>query len=778
MTCPCDDSNFPQKFAIHAGLKDIPRALGIFPDWRLALLDAIGRQPTLNHWRARGEADFGVMLVEMSAYLLDVISFYDSLIANDSYLTTSRLTGTERKLVSLLGYLPRPALASQVWIAAEAQGRRLVELPAKTAFRSGEYDGNPPEVFELEKTKWLDPRLNKLAVSRVQDDNIPGSYLNSVLVAPNSLRVRKGSIVVLSFNGVLRARYVTGLKTIAQRSRRPTVEISFSSAVPVPANSKYSQLRIFAMGNSMPLWRRSNPFSGVNVLLDSRAPIRTGQFVVFEKQGSLKVRKVNSSNISSQTVLPAVTTTVKNTSDEVTATLESPEVKTSISQLQLSSGLSWSSSDRNKITMYFSVSDAARVLIPEKDELQQTDPVHLRSFIDEARVPVTNLLLEDTHQEGVYSTGSLNADTQLASIDSDPAWNKSLMAPVNLFGNVFKGSRGESVEDELLGVGDASMDEQVFELKNSPLTYVPAENEQGYKTTLTIYVGGVQWFEVASFFGVKDDEPVYLVRHDEMGKTLIHFGGGARLPSGAPVYANYRFGAGSPVPPAGSINQVAKPISGLQSVKNVLPAFGGGDAESPQDLKHYAPNSALLLGRAVSLADLEAAAHEVSGVEAVKGIFRWDKLKFEKRAVIYFIGDSQLKSSILSRLQALSEPEAAIEVKLALPQTTSLELDLEIHSRYQSDDVIAAVQSVLYRQSEPSLPGGLLHRTVLGPEGVIYHSQIMEAVMEVAGVSNIKAMTLNGSAITGYGIAPAAEHYFYFGELGTGTSGITINGVS
>lgn len=778
MTCPCNDNNFPQKLAIHAGLKDIPRALGIFPDWRLAMLDSIGRQPALHDWRARGEIDYGVMLVEMSAYLFDVISFYDSLIANDSYLLTSRLAGTERKLVSLLGYVPRPALASQVWIAAEAQGRRLVELPVKTAFRSGEYDGNPPEIFELDKTAWLDPRLNNYQISRVQNDNIPSGSLSSLLVNPNSLRVRKGSIVVVSFNGTLRARYVTALKNVALRSRRPAVEIIFSSSISVPASSKFSQLRIFAMGNSMPLWRKTNPFSGVNVLLDSRAPIRAGQFVVFEKQGSLKVRKVNSSNISLQTVVPAVTTTVKNTADEVTARLESPEIKTSISQLQLNYGLSWPSSDRNKITMYFSVSDAAKALIPEKEELLQTDPIHLRALIDQPRVQVTNLLLEDTHQEGVYSTGSLNAETQLATLDSDPAWNKNLQAPVNLFANVFRGSRGESVEDELIGVGDASQDEQVFELKNSPLTYLPAENDKGYKTTLSIYVGGILWFEVSSFFGVRDNQPVYLVRHDEKGNTLIHFGGGARVPSGTFVYANYRYGAGSPVPPPGSINQVAKPVAGLQSIKNILPAFGGGDAESADDLKHYAPNSALLLGRAVSLADLEAAAHEVSGVEAVKGVFRWDKQRFEKRAVIYFIGNSQIKNSILSRLLALSEPDAPIKVKLALSQTASLELDLDINLRYQSDDVISAVQSVLYRRSKPSIPGGLLHRTVLGPEGVIYHSQIIRAVMSVAGVDDIKAMTLNTSPISGYGLAPSSEHYFDFGELGTSSSGITINGVS
>ena len=42
-----------------------------------AMLAAIRQYPALNRWRARGDDDFGIMLLEMWAYIADVQAFYD-----------------------------------------------------------------------------------------------------------------------------------------------------------------------------------------------------------------------------------------------------------------------------------------------------------------------------------------------------------------------------------------------------------------------------------------------------------------------------------------------------------------------------------------------------------------------------------------------------------------------------------------------------------------------------------------------------------------------------
>ncbi|NVK86999.1 MAG: hypothetical protein HWE13_02675 [Gammaproteobacteria bacterium] len=775
MTCPCDEYDFPQLANIAAGLATLPRSLGYFPEWRLALLDDIGAQSALAHWRARDDEDFGMMLVEMAAYVFDVVSFYDEVIANNSYLTTCYLSKTPAQLTQVLGYVPRPAIASEVWLALQAEGRQLIEVAEKTAFRSGEFADQAPQVFELTQSTQLEPRINRLTVARVKSDVIQESTLTAVYVAPNSLRVAIGQPVVLSFDGELEATYVAAINSLVLPSKQAVSEIVFSTAVTVPAGATFSKLRVFTLGNVTSLWQRANPFNGNNVALESRAGIRNQDIVLFENSGELKVRTVQAHNVIEKTVLSGLTSSLVNADGEDAGEVTSPDIKATVSDLTLNSALGWSSSERTKINLYFSLSDAAKVIIPEKNELENNDPLMLPNLVDVPRVDADKFLLNDQHQEGALVSGRLDSSSQSAIIDDNSAWSNPLSAPVEIFANVVKATRGESVQGELLGNGDGSSPWQSFELKKKPLTYLAAENAKGFQSTLEVFVDGQLWTCVDSFFGCLDDQRVYTVVHDEEQNTRIEFGGGARLPSGATVTANYRFGAGAAVPPAHSITQLARPVVGIAQVTNVLPAFGGGDAESVDDLKAYAPNTALLMGRTISLVDLEAAAHRVMGVAAVKGVMRWDKNRFAQKAVIYYIGDPQLSASVLSHLQSMSEPDAFIEVKCAEAQPMSMQLDLVIASDFIAADVVAKVRHLLTAAATPSEPAGLLNPTRLGPEGAVYFSTVMAAVLQVPGVSSIAHFTINSAPISGYGIKPNAECYFDFIST-SDDSGISING--
>ena len=113
LVCQCQAPIFPPPQQINAGLPESffrpVRALGTFPGWRQSMLQAIGRRPSLDAWRARGPRDLGLMWVDMSAYVADVVSFYDALISAETYLGTASLPGSRRSLVGLLGYRGRRA---------------------------------------------------------------------------------------------------------------------------------------------------------------------------------------------------------------------------------------------------------------------------------------------------------------------------------------------------------------------------------------------------------------------------------------------------------------------------------------------------------------------------------------------------------------------------------------------------------------------------------------------------------------------------------------------
>src|SRR4051794_265233 len=102
MNCICDDFVFPPERLIAAGLTDLPRQTGTFGEFRRALLRAASVRSTaaldshplwslrylsepdrrglirslgaIGRWRARHPMDFGIMLLEMWAYVCDLTS--------------------------------------------------------------------------------------------------------------------------------------------------------------------------------------------------------------------------------------------------------------------------------------------------------------------------------------------------------------------------------------------------------------------------------------------------------------------------------------------------------------------------------------------------------------------------------------------------------------------------------------------------------------------------------------------------------------------------------
>jgi predicted phage baseplate assembly protein len=342
---------------------------------------------------------------------------------------------------------------------------------------------------------------------------------------------------------------------------------------------------------------------------------------------------------------------------------------------------------------------------------------------------------------------------------------------VKLFGNVISVSRGETVRGEVLGLGDAAVPNQSFTLKKSPLTYLPAPSPStpsGLISTLRVYVDGLQWREVPTFYHAKPEDEIYIVRENEKQEAIVTFGdgeNGRRLNTGAMLIAEYRFGAGAPMPPAGSIHQLAKPVERLKSVRSPVAPYGGADAEDAHSLQKYAPRSALLLGRAVSLPDMEAAAANYSGVRAVAAEWRWSGTQQVPAVHVWYLAAGDLTALILQKLRSLTQPDVPVVVEPAVAWTTTLSIQMTIDPRRFEDEVLAAVRTAL-RDPET----GLLAPERLGIGKPLFHSRIFEFLLNVPGVVSVTGLNFAGAPFAAYGIKPAAGQYFDF------TNGLILNG--
>lgn len=81
-----------------------------YNSFRKAMLDLIPVK--LPEWSDRSEADFGIVLLELFAYMGDIISYYQDRIANEAFLTTSQERRSVLNHLKLIGYEMAPAAAA------------------------------------------------------------------------------------------------------------------------------------------------------------------------------------------------------------------------------------------------------------------------------------------------------------------------------------------------------------------------------------------------------------------------------------------------------------------------------------------------------------------------------------------------------------------------------------------------------------------------------------------------------------------------------------------
>jgi hypothetical protein len=815
MNCICDEFTFPPELAIRAGLAHLPRQIGTFAEFRRALLRASSIRTTAlieNHpqwssrflterdrqglkkaleafgkWRGRHPEDFGMMLIEMWAYVCDLTAFYDSVFANDSYVRTALRRDSVRKLVDPLGYIPRPAVAALADLAVFADGKKAVSLPVGTAFSSGAFNGHPPQTFELGKQTTIHPLLNEWTFLPVRRSSFPatGEWYNTFLCEPGSVNVKEGDLVLLKIGSSRETAHVTSVKAQEGADHLSYTAVTLDSWNWVPGGTPVSSVQLLKPTNKVSLWNQTSPAFGplwgsetatvpyaTWFLLDSINPsVKTGQDVIVERptfgfhEGTIKETRRTPVIIQ-----PSTTVDIKNGSGTVIAKVPVPTVYAYTTQINVEPHLfditlPASSIDASlNFTIYLSFISAGKVTIEALTEIDRTDPLNVKRPIERPRDAALpgKFQLEDANGSGIMRPGSLSFTNGHFTVQGD-SWPEHLATPVKLFGNIVSTSRGETVKPETLGVGDSSLANQSFTLKKSPLTYLPSPSENtpsGLTSTLKVYVDGLQWTEVPSFYGHKGTEEIYIVRQNDKNESTVTFGDGVlgrRLNSGAVVVAYYRFGGGGAMPPAGSITQIAKAVKGLKSVRSPVAPYAGADEEAASSLQKFAPRSALLLGRAVSLPDLEAAAASYAGVRAVAAEWRWSHVLQVPAGHIYYLADGDLTELILNKLRGLTQPDTPIQVERALPLSALLSIQIAWDPKRFEADVVAAVRTAL-----TNVETGMLAPENLGIGKTLFRSQLFDAVLSVTGVTSVTGLHYQEAPFSTFGIKAPAGRYFDF----------------
>jgi hypothetical protein len=802
--CPCDDHVHPAPLVIDAGQTDLARQIAAFPAFRRAMILAATAYEPLQDWAATKDQDLGVMLIEMWAYVCDVLAFYDGVIAHESYLRTAKLRPSVRKLVDLLGYVPRPATAATVQLAALAHGRQSVTLPKGLAFRSIAFEGEPPQVFEMDASAVIHPFTNQWELKGNRSSGLRVTHPSKLTVLP-ILDIPDGTMVLVRYTDLILPQNpfseifefgfasVDHLTRVVGKSKFKGddgvfyTELSFAENLNLLAGTNLDLISVLKFKETARLWTQGTPpyldlaHGSIEFYLDKVYDnLKTHTTAVVElatKRFVVYIEWVKTSRL------------VPNGSDSVVIngnTFQMPGIKVEVSHFRVKNadltGAFMTLVDMDAVRVYFGPQNAAKVTYPGNTTLAPTTQLPFKTKVEQpnAHLNPTRFLLEDKNHVGVALQGALDKEDGLLSAPNVQGWTQPLYFPVKAFGNVVQASRGESVFNEILGSGNASLGQQAFQLKKKPLTYVlspAAGNAQGVASTLVVHVDGMRWTEVPNFYLSGPDDAVFIVRQTDIQDSIVTFGDGIRgrrLPTGhSNVVAHYRFGAGAATPPAGGIHQIGKPVAGLQAIVNPVAASPGADAEDQDHMRSNAPASILVMGRAVSIQDMQAVAAAVPGVRVAQAAWRWSDTAHCPTVHVWYIGADGLQEAIQARLQSISDPNTLFTVEKAKPNTQVLTVDLAQDPRYEPVALKEAIAAALFAPKT-----GFLTPENLGIGQHLFRSQLWAAILAVPGLANVRYIclaTAPGAPIKAFGNYALAQKAGQYWDFETYPSSITFN---
>ena len=761
--CPCQTFVHPQPISNAPELSSISYRVGDFVSFREALLLPVAGETELTNWRPGAQGDLAVQMVEWFAYLADILTFYNERIANQDYLLTANLPESVRGLIRILGYRPRPGIGATGTVAATMNGVTPFTLPAGFPIQSKATPGNQPQIFELDTASLVQPP-DVIAADPATDGALLGSDGSSVLVQGVVKGAKVGDEVVLmpsQWKGVdgsgnpdlsYAVAFVQSLAAEKDPRGNTNTRIVLNPQTPLPNSGLAAGYRLLRSNLSTVVWQY--PAATGDVIQSNQVDlssitrsIHVGDPVLF----ILPDTNPNSQLVSITSYGEAVWYANPPGSDPTQAPGSPPDISIPIPHSRIGfqpplTGISDSTSERVGTRVLFGWQDVGTLIATPATALTGTS-LNLEAPIPAALLPISNqdVLVSDGNGNGIEAQANADSSSSLglSNIVGSPT---SLVAPFGVLFNLLPVSRGKTVSNEILGSGDATITAgQEFTLAKSPLTYLPgasASSGTDYHSTLQVWVDGVQWQEVPSFYGQAANARVFVTFEDDQNVTHVQFGdgvNGARLSSGVNnVVATYRYGSGAQSPAAGALTVILQPWPGLKSILNPVPAGGGADPDPPQKIQTLAPQSVLTFGRAISADDYETIAAQAPGVTRARAYFTWDDVQQRNMVKIYVGDDQNAVDNANLALAGADDPNRPLSVTLANPVDITVSFTLVIDPSYVASNVVAAATTAI---TDPD--AGLLGANAVQIGQSLYQSQVFAACLAVPGVIAVHDLNIS-----------------------------------
>lgn len=267
-----------------------------------------------------------------------------------------------------------------------------------------------------------------------------------------------------------------------------------------------------------------------------------------------------------------------------------------------------------------------------------------------------------------------------------------------------------------------------------------------------------------------ESDRVFVVEIEYTGVASLRFGddtNGLTPETGTVFVANYRIGNGTAGNVgADSLTYLAANDARIQTCRNPLPASGGVDSETNDQIRRRAPQAFLTQERAVTMADYAAVTEQNPQVDQAVANLRWTGSWYTVFIAVEPQGAGQLTPTLRKTLKQYVEQFhlAGQDLELDSPQYVPLEIELQIcvDPSYFMADVQQSLMQVLGSGTSPNGVKGLFYPDNFTFGQTVYLSPIYAAVRSVAGVVTVQASTFQPQGL------PPTTQYLNVGEIKLG----------
>jgi hypothetical protein len=157
------------------GLSAIAYRTGTWATFKESMLARLSSSdyPALAGLKTREDNDFTIALLDATALMLDILTFYQERLANESYLRTANRLRSLVELSRLIGYQPSPGVSASTYLAFTLKGATglpadpttpAIIIPKGTQVQSVPAQGLTPQTFETSADILAKPDWSALAV--------------------------------------------------------------------------------------------------------------------------------------------------------------------------------------------------------------------------------------------------------------------------------------------------------------------------------------------------------------------------------------------------------------------------------------------------------------------------------------------------------------------------------------------------------------------------------------------------------------------------------------